>query len=131
MPAPGPLRSIMEIGADEWRAALRLPANETPDVVIVESSWWRAQRNEWRLSALADMRELNFPDMFWGRWGEKNIVYCCAYGAPRTNEIIHLFAILSAKVTLHSLLGKIWVLPPVGESIRKMSNSKPDDYRLV
>ena len=100
MPAPGPLRSIMEIRADEWRTALRLPADETPDVIIVEGSWWRAQRNEWRLSALADVRELHFPDMFWGRWGEKKIVYCCAYGAPRTNEIIHLFAILGAKMAI-------------------------------
>ncbi len=106
MPAPGPLRSIMEIGAAEWRAYFRLPANDTYNVVIVEGSGWCAQRNEWRLSALADMRELNFPDMFWGRWGEKNIVYCCAYGAPRTNEIIHLFAILSAKVTLHFFAGE-------------------------
>ena len=37
MPAPGPLRSIMEIGADEWRDGLcDLPADETPDVIIVE-----------------------------------------------------------------------------------------------
>ena len=100
MSAPSPLRSIMEIGAAEWRAALDLPADEIPDVVIVEGSWWRAQRNEWRLGSLADVRELHFPDMFWGRWGEKKIVYCCAYGAPRTNEIIHLFAILGAKLAV-------------------------------
>ena len=108
MPAPSFLRSIMEIGADEWREALRLPAEETPDAVIVEGSWWREQRVEWRLSALCDVRELHFPDIFWGHWCEKKNVYCCAYGAPRTNEILHLFAILSAKVALHSLQGKFW-----------------------
>ena len=97
---PEKLRSIMEISAEEWREALRLPEDDTPDAVIVEGSWWRAQRNEWRLSALTDVRELHFPDIFWGRHGQQKIAYCCAYGAPRTNEIIHLFAMLGAKLAI-------------------------------
>lgn len=100
MNEPAQLRSIMEVSAEEWLKALRLPSESIPDVVIVEGSWWRAQRNEWRLSLLSDVKELHFPDIFWGRWGDKKIIYCCAYGASRTNEIIHLFAILGAKLAI-------------------------------
>jgi len=90
----------MEMTAAEWRQALELTEAEIPDVVIVEGSWWREQRTQWRLSALADVRELKFPDIFWGRWRDKTVVYCCAYGAARTVEIIHLFGILGAKLAV-------------------------------
>lgn len=93
-------KSIMEITAAEWLEALALPAADVPDAVIVEGTWWRAERTRWRLGYLTDVRELTFPDIFWGQWGEKKIVYCCAYGAPRTAEIIHLFGILGAKLAV-------------------------------
>lgn len=92
--------SIMEIGAEEWLAALKLPAADIPDLVIVEGTWWRAERTAWRLSYLKDVRELEFPDIFWGRWRDRKVVYCCAYGAPRTVEIIHLFGILGAQLAV-------------------------------
>lgn len=92
--------SIMEISAAEWLAALRMPADDIPDVVIVEGSWWRAARTAWRLSHLEDVRELAFPDIFWGRWQDRKVVYCCAYGAPRTVEIIHLFGLLGARLAV-------------------------------
>ena len=60
------LKSLLEITADEWLQALKLPAEDIPDIVIIEGSWWRAQRTEWRLSYLTDVRELEFPDIFWG-----------------------------------------------------------------
>jgi uridine phosphorylase len=95
-----PLTSLLELTAAEWLQALALPAADIPDVVIVEGSWWRAQRTEWRLNTLSDVRELKFPDIFWGRWRDKKVVYCCAYGAARTVEIIHLFGILGAKLAV-------------------------------
>lgn len=94
------LRSLMDLTAEEWLEALNLPAAEIPDVVVVEGSWWRKQRTEWRLSYLSDVRELEFPDIFWGRWQDKKVVFSCAYGAARTVEIIHLFAILGAKLAV-------------------------------
>ncbi len=93
-------RSIMEITAAEWLQALEMPARDVPDVVIVEGTWWRAQRTDWRLSYLEDVRELTFPDIFWGRWRGKKVVYCCAYGAPRTVEVIHLFGVLGARLAV-------------------------------
>lgn len=93
-------RSIMDISAEEWLAEMKLAPEEVPDAVIVEGSWWRQQRTDWRLSYLTDVRELAFPDIFWGRWQEKKIAFCCAYGAPRTVEIIHLFGVVGTKLAI-------------------------------
>ena len=94
------LTALMEMTADEWQQALDLTEAEIPDVVIVEGSWWREQRTEWRLSYLSDVRELKFPDIFWGRRNDKTVAFCCAYGAARTVEIIHLFGILGTKLAV-------------------------------
>lgn len=94
------LKSILDVSADEWLDAMGLARADIPDAVIVEGSWWRAQRTEWRLGYLTKVRELAFPDIYWGCWGDKKIVYCCAYGAPRTVEIIHIFAFLGTKLAV-------------------------------
>jgi len=93
-------RSIWEISAAEWRAALGMQPEETIDAVIVEGSWWRAQRTAWRLAALEAPHELAFPDIFAGQLGNRTVVYCCAYGAPRTVEIIHLCGMLGAQAAI-------------------------------
>ncbi len=93
-------RSIMDLTGDEWLHAMKLPPEDIPDVIILEGSWWRQQRTTWRLGYLADVHELAFPDIFWGRWRDKKVVYCCAYGAPRTIEVVHLFGILGAKLAV-------------------------------
>lgn len=93
-------RSIFDIRAEEWLEAMKLAPDDVPDVVIVEGSWWRQQRTDWRLSHLVDVRELEFPDIFWGRWQDRKVVFSCAYGAPRTVEIIHLFGVLGTKLAV-------------------------------
>jgi uridine phosphorylase len=93
-------RSIMDVTAEEWLAAMKLAPEDVPDAVIVEGSWWRQQRTDWRLGYLSDVRELEFPDIFWGRWRDKKIAFCCAYGAARTVEIIHLFGVLGTKLAV-------------------------------
>lgn len=93
-------RSIFDIDAPEWLAAMKLAPEDVPDVVIVEGSWWRQQRTDWRLSRLSEVRELEFPDIFWGCWQDKKIAFCCAYGAARTVEIIHLFGVLGTKLAV-------------------------------
>ncbi len=93
-------RSILDIEADEWLEAMALAPDEIPDVVIVEGSWWRAERQAWRLGYLQEVRELAFPDIFWGRWGDKKVAFCMAYGAPRTVEIIHLFGKIGTKLAI-------------------------------
>jgi uridine phosphorylase len=90
----------MDIDADEWLEAMKLSADEIPDVVIVEGTWWREQSTKQRLAHLEDVRELAFPDIFWGRWKDKKVAFCCAYGAARTVEVIHLFGALGTKLAV-------------------------------
>ena len=87
-------RAVMDLGRDEWLEALGMDAADIPKAVIMEGSWWRAQRTEWRLSYLDDVRELAFPDMFYGFWQGTPVVYSCVYGAPRAVELAHLFGVL-------------------------------------
>ncbi|MYB79603.1 MAG: nucleoside phosphorylase [Acidimicrobiia bacterium] len=87
-------RAVMDLGREEWLDALGMDAADIPKAVIMEGSWWRAQRTEWRLSYLDDVRELAFPDMFYGFWQGTPIVYSCVYGAPRAVELAHLFGVL-------------------------------------
>lgn len=93
-------KSIMDITREEWLDALKMSPDEIPDAVIVEGSWWRQQRTDWRLSYLSDVQELAFPDMFSGKWKNKQVIFCCAYGAPRTVEIIHLFSLLGVQLAI-------------------------------
>ncbi len=87
-------RAVMDLGREEWLDALGMDAADIPKAVIMEGSWWRAQRTEWRLSYLDDVRELAFPDMFYGFWQGSPVVYSCVYGAPRAVELAHLFGVL-------------------------------------
>ena len=93
-------RSIADVTKEEWLEGLGLTEAEIPDAVIVEGSWWRAERQAWRLGQLTEVRELGFPDLFWGKWGDKKIAFCMAYGAPRTVEVIYLFCFLGAKLAV-------------------------------
>lgn len=93
-------RSMMDVNAAEWLETLHLDPSDVPDVVIVEGSWWRAQRTKWRLSYLDEVRELAVPDVFWGLWQGKKVAYCCAYAAARTSEIIHIFGSVGASLAV-------------------------------
>lgn len=93
-------RSIQDVTRDEWLSALQLDEAEIPDCVIVEGSWWRAERQAWRLSYLSDVRELGVPDVFWGRRHDRNVAFCMAYGAPRAVEVIYMFSLLGAKLAI-------------------------------
>ena len=93
-------RSILDVTKPEWLDGLGLTEEEIPDAVIVEGSWWREERQTWRLGYLTEVRELGFPDIFWGKWQGKKIAFCMAYGAPRTVEIIYLFGFLGARLAL-------------------------------
>lgn len=87
----------MDLSRDEWLAALEMDARDIPDLVVIEGSWWRAQRTAWRTSALTDVRELKFPDMFHGRVGDAPVLYSCVYGASRAVELAHLFSLLGSE----------------------------------
>ena len=94
------LRSIKDLTADEWQAALGLQDDELPVALVSEGTWWREQRTKERLALLEDVVELPFPDIFVGRWHGKPVAYCCAYGAPRAVEVAHLFGSLGAELAV-------------------------------
>lgn len=93
-------RSILDITESEWLSGLGLERDETPDCVIVEGSWWRADRQKWRLEHLTDVRELDFPDIFLGRHDDRTIAFCMAYGAPRAVEVITMFASIGTRLAI-------------------------------
>lgn len=90
----------MDMDPNEWQRALELSDEDIPVAIISEGTWWRDERTTLRLGHLEDVRELKFPDMFFGRWHGKPIVYCCAYGAPRAVEVAHLFGSLGARLAV-------------------------------
>ena len=96
----GAFRSIMDLTAGEWQAALGLQDDELPVAIISEGTWWREQRTRERLELLDDVVELPFPDIFIGKWHGKPVAYCCAYGAPRAVEVAHLFGALGARLAV-------------------------------
>lgn len=90
----------MDLTAEEWQRALQLDDADLPVAVISEGTWWRERATTERLNSLEDVRELAFPDMFLGRWHGRPVVYCCAYGAPRAVEVVHLFGCLGAELAI-------------------------------
>ncbi len=74
----------------DWWAVTGLNPDERPELLVVEGSWWRRDREAQRLPLLADVRELAAPDWWWGRWRGRPIVYASVYGAPRVVEPVHI-----------------------------------------
>jgi uridine phosphorylase len=86
--------------ARDWRTALGLQADEVPEVVVLEGSWWRRERNAQRLALLDDVRELAFPEFHLGRHHGVPVAYSCAYGAPRAVEPVHVFGELGTPLVV-------------------------------
>ncbi|MGH8909295.1 MAG: hypothetical protein ACRD0K_23080 [Egibacteraceae bacterium] len=74
---------------DWWRVTGLKPA-QLPELLVVEGSWWRRDREAQRLAHLDQVRELGAPDWWWGRWRGHAVVYACVYGAARTVEPVHV-----------------------------------------
>jgi len=93
-------RSILDVTREEWLGAMGLDDASVPDAVIVEGSWWRAERQAWRLGYLEDVHELDIPDVFVGTWQDRSVAFCMAYGAPRAAEVIHIFGAIGTKLAI-------------------------------
>lgn len=87
----------MNLSREGWLECAGLSENEIPDALILEGTWWYKERYKMRLAYLSNVRELNFPDMFLGSYKSKKIMFCCAYGAPRAVEPVHVFGSLGTK----------------------------------
>jgi purine-nucleoside phosphorylase len=110
----------MNLTRDGWLQAMGLAAADIPRLLILEGTWWERERYPMRLAYLKDVRELKFPNMFWGTHQGIPIVFCCAYGAPRAVEPVHVFGSVGMKTVIqigscgslqeHAMTGDI-VLP--------------------
>jgi purine-nucleoside phosphorylase len=74
---------------DWWRVTGLEPAR-VPELLVVEGSWWRRDREAQRLGHLDGVYELCAPDWWWGRWRGHAVVYACVYGAARVVEPVHV-----------------------------------------
>lgn len=94
----------------DWAAIIGLPADEVPELLVVEGSWWRRDRERQRLAVLAEVRELGAPEWWWGRWRGRAVVYACVYGAARTVEPVHVLGQLGCPLVAQ--IGSCGVLRP-------------------
>lgn len=83
-----------------WLEAMGLQKEEVPELVILEGTWWHKVRYPARLAYLDEVRELAFPDMYWGRYMGEPVVFCCAYGAPRAVEPVHAFGSVGTRTVV-------------------------------
>lgn len=87
----------MKMSQDEWLTAIGMRSDEVPEKIILEGTWWHKERYPARLEYLTKVRELKFPDMYLGQYEGSSVMFCCAYGAPRAVEPVHIFGILGTK----------------------------------
>ena len=82
---------------DEWLTAIGMTVDEIPEQIILEGTWWQKERYPVRLEYLTKVRELKFPDMYLGEHEGSKVMFCCAYGASRAVEPVHIFGVLGTK----------------------------------
>lgn len=90
----------MTLTREQWLEAMRLPAEDVPDLLILEGTWWEDAAYEARLAALDDVRELAFPGLMWGRRHGRPVAYACAYGAPRAVEPVHALGAVGTRAVV-------------------------------
>lgn len=84
----------MKLDREGWLEAAGLAEHEIPELLVLEGTWWSKERYPLRLARLEAVRELAFPDMYLGRHEGRPVLFCCAYGAPRAVEPVHVFGSL-------------------------------------
>jgi len=100
----------VNLSREGWLTAVGLCAAEIPKLLILEGTWWHKQRYQLRLPYLEGVRELNFPDMYWGTCKGDPVVFCCAYGAPRAVEPVHIFGSVGTPTVIQ--IGSCGALQP-------------------
>ncbi len=94
------LGPVGEVDGAAWRTVLGLADDEHPVAVIVEGTWWRDAHTRRRLTRLESVRELGIPDVFLGSSAGRWLIYACPYGAPRTAEVVHVAALVGARLAI-------------------------------
>ncbi len=84
----------------EWLDAAGMSSRDVPEKIILEGTWWHKSRYPMRLEYLTNVQELKFPDMYLGEYDGQKIMFCCAYGASRAVEPVHIFGLLGSKMVV-------------------------------
>lgn len=90
----------MKMSKSEWLSAIGMSSAEVPRKIILEGTWWQKTRYPMRLEYLSSVRELKFPDMYLGEFEGNKIMFCCAYGASRAVEPVHIFGLLGTEIVV-------------------------------
>jgi len=96
----GDLGPVGEVDGPAWRTVLGLDDGADFVAVVVEGSWWRAQRTSWRMGKLEAPRESGIPDVWLGDHEGRTVMYACLYGAPRAAEVVHVAALAGARLAI-------------------------------
>jgi purine-nucleoside phosphorylase len=87
----------MKMSKNDWLTAIGMNSDEVPEKIILEGTWWQRERYPLRLAYLTNVRELRFPDLYLGDYEGSKLMFCCAYGASRAVEPVHIFGILGTR----------------------------------
>lgn len=94
------LGPVGEVDGVAWRSVLGLADEESPAAVVVEGTWWREEHTRRRLERLESVRELGIPDVYLGTFADRQLIYACPYGAPRTAEVVHVALLVGASLAV-------------------------------
>lgn len=74
-----------------WLDALRLGTDEVPRLLVLEGTWWAADKAPARLRRLEGVRPLGLPGIHHGWYQGLPVAFCFVYGAARAVEPVHIF----------------------------------------
>lgn len=84
----------------EWLELLGIKEYDIPELLVLEGTWWDKTAYQTRLAYLDEVKEVKFPNMFLGKFGDRKVMFSCAYGAPRAVEPIHIFGTLGTPIVV-------------------------------
>ena len=85
---------------EQWLDLLGLSADEVPQLLVLEGTWWRQRALDTRLALLTDVRETGMPDLWWGRHDGVPVAFCPAYGSSRAVEPVHVLGVCGTPVAV-------------------------------
>lgn len=88
------------LSREAWLASLRLGADEVPRLLVLEGTWWAADKGPVRLAKLEGVRQLGLPGIHHGWYDGVPVAFCVVYGAARAVEPVHIFGEIGATPTV-------------------------------
>lgn len=90
---------------DDWMSMLGIPRDRTPQALLLWGTRNLKRRYAAMRSRFGEVFEIGSPnglleDVFIGTLGDATIGYASVYGAPMASEVVHLFAVLGARLVI-------------------------------